>query len=219
VFYLVADGPRLRRIVCSVLPQQRQQQVLDVWTATIDKAGGYFIVRGVLAAVATVTSWAFFSLIGMPYSVALAIWVGVISQVIPAVGTYLAGALPLLIAVGMSSEAGIAVLVFLVLYQQIENYLISPRLSRKVLSVHPAIAFFSALCGGILAGAAGALIAVPLVATVEAVIAASVERHQLIDNELLNAAERTPKTPKTPRAPREPRTPRKPRKGGGKTSK
>jgi predicted PurR-regulated permease PerM len=219
VFYLVADGPRLRRIVCSVLPQQRQQQVLDVWTATIDKAGGYFIVRGVLAAVATVTSWAFFSLIGMPYSVALAIWVGVISQVIPAVGTYLAGALPLLIAAGMSSEAGIAVLVFLVLYQQIENYLISPRLSRKVLSVHPAIAFFSALCGGILAGAAGALIAVPLVATVEAVIAASVERHQLIDNELLNAAERAPKTPKTPRAPREPRTPRVPRKGGGKTSK
>jgi len=213
VFYLVVDGPRLRRIVCGVLPQHRQQQVLDVWTATIDKAGGYFIVRGILAAVAALSSWAFFSLIGLPYSVALAIWVGVISQIIPAVGTYLAGALPLIIAVGISPKVSIAVLLFLIFYQQIENYIITPRLSRKILSVHPAIAFFSALCGGMLAGAAGALIAVPLVATFEAIITASVERHKLIDNDLLNAAERIPKTPKTVR---ENRLTNKLRKGGSK---
>jgi len=186
VFYLVADGPRLRRNVCTALPAHRQEQVLVVWTSTIEKAGGYFIVRGILAAAATLFSWMFFSVIGLPYAIALAIWVGVISQAIPAVGTYLAGVLPILVAAGDSGKQVLAVLVFLVVYQQIENYFFSPRISRKVLSVHPALAFFSAIAGGILAGAPGALIAVPMVATIEAMISSTVERHQLIENELLN---------------------------------
>ena len=190
VFYLVADGPRLRRNVCSVLPAQRQQQVLDVWTSAIEKAGGYFIVRAVLAVFAFITSWVFFTAAEIPYAIALAIWVGVVSQAIPAVGTYLAGALPLLVAAGMSGGRALGVLIFLVVYQQIENYLISPRVSRRVMHVHPAIAFFGAVSGALIAGAAGALIAVPIIATFQAVLAASVERHQLVTNELLNAAER-----------------------------
>lgn len=190
VFYLVADGPRLRRNVCSILPAQRQQQVLDVWTSAIEKAGGYFIVRAVLAICAFVASWIFFAAASVPYAVALAIWVGVVSQAIPAVGTYLAGALPVLVAAGVSGGRVLAVLIFMVVYQQIENYLLSPKVSRRVMQVHPAIAFFGAVCGAVIAGAAGALIAVPIIATVQAVLAASVERHQLVTNQLL---ESTPK--------------------------
>lgn len=189
VFYLVADGPRLRRNVCSLLPPARQQQVLDVWTAAIEKAGGYFIVRAVLAAIASASSWLVFSLLGVPYALALAVWVGVVSQAIPAVGTYLAGALPLFAVAGSGAGKVLAVLVFLVLYQQIENYLLTPRVSRYVMQVHPAVAFIAAVCGAVLAGFAGALIAVPLVATAQAVISASVERHQLVENELFKGHE------------------------------
>ena len=210
VFYLVADGPRLRRNVCSALPAQRQQQVLDVWTATIEKAGGYFIVRGILAAAAALTSWLFFTAIGLPYAIALAIWVGVVSQAIPAVGTYLAGALPMLVAAGSSGKQAVAVILFLIVYQQVENYFFSPRISRKVLSVHPALAFFSALAGGILAGAPGALIAVPMVATIEAVITASVERHQLIENDLLNDPASQPRQPRQPKRDKPRRQPKNP---------
>jgi predicted PurR-regulated permease PerM len=188
VFYLVADGPRLRRNVCSILPAQRQQQVLDVWTSAIEKAGGYFIVRAVLAVCAFFASWVFFAAASVPYAVALAIWVGVVSQAIPAVGTYLAGALPVLVAAGVSGGRVLAVLAFMVVYQQVENYLLSPRVSRRVMQVHPAIAFFGAVCGAVIAGAAGALIAVPIIATVQAVLAASVERHQLVVNQLLESA-------------------------------
>lgn len=197
VFYLVADGPRLRRNVCSLLPPNRQQQVLDVWTAAIEKAGGYFIVRAVLAAVATAVSWVAFTVLGVPYALALAVWVGVVSQAIPAVGTYLAGALPMLAIAGSSLGKAVAVLVFLVLYQQVENYLISPRVSRKVMQVHPAVAFITAVCGAVLAGFAGALIAVPIVATVQAVVAASVERHQLVESDLLKGHETTARPKKT----------------------
>lgn len=191
VFYLVADGPRLRRNVCSVLPSARQVAVLDVWTAAIDKAGGYLLVRGELALFATVSSWIFFVSAGIDYPIALALWVGLISQIIPAVGTYLAGALPLLVAAGQGGRAMVITIAFLVIYQHIENYILAPRIAKRVMEIHPAIGFTAALAGAYLAGAAGALIAVPIVATAQAVISASVERHQLIENALLNKV--TPK--------------------------
>jgi predicted PurR-regulated permease PerM len=206
VFYLVADGPRLRRNVCSLLPPTRQQQVLDVWTAAIEKAGGYFIVRALLAAVAAVVSWLVFSLLGVPYALALAVWVGVVSQAIPAVGTYLAGALPILVMSGSSAGRQLAIVSFLVIYQQIENYFLTPRLNRHVMQVHPAVAFLTAICGAVLAGFAGALIAVPLVATVQAVLAASVERHQLVESDLLKGHEPVRREPRT-------KTIKKPRTG------
>jgi predicted lipid-binding transport protein (Tim44 family) len=93
-----------------------------------------------------------------------------------------------LVAAGVSGGRVLAVLAFMVVYQQVENYLLSPRVSRRVMQVHPAIAFFGAVCGAVIAGAAGALIAVPIIATVQAVLAASVERHQLVVNQLLESA-------------------------------
>ncbi len=196
-FYLVADGPRLRRNVCSMFPQQRQQAILEVWTAAIQKAGGYLVVRAVLALVASGVSWLFLSIAGVDYAIALSLWIGVVSQIVPAVGTYLAAALPLLVAAGESTGIFIATAVFLILYQQFENYLLAPRIARRVMQVHPAIGFFAAISGALVAGAPGALIAVPIVATAQAVISASVERHQLVENDLLNESE--------PRQPRQPR--------------
>jgi predicted PurR-regulated permease PerM len=185
VFYLVADGPRLRRNVCSLFPQYRQQTILDIWTAAIEKAGGYLVVRIILSFLASITSWLFFTVAGVDYAIALAFWVGIVSQVVPAVGTYLAALLPLLVASGDGAGQVLAVLLFLVAYQQLENYLFSPRISRKVMQVHPAIGFFAAISGAVIAGAPGAIIAVPIVATAQAVISASLERHQLVENDLL----------------------------------
>jgi len=185
VFYLVADGPRLRRNVCSLFPQNRQQTILDIWTAAIEKAGGYLVVRIILSVLASLTSWLFFTVAGVDYAIALAFWVGIVSQVVPAVGTYLAALLPLLVASGDGTGQVLAVLLFLVAYQQLENYLFAPRISRKVMQVHPAIGFFAAISGAVIAGAPGAIIAVPIVATAQAVISASLERHQLVENDLL----------------------------------
>ncbi|MFM7089149.1 MAG: AI-2E family transporter [Candidatus Paceibacterota bacterium] len=191
-YYLVADGPRLRRNICSLLPQNKQQRVLDVWVAAIDKAGGYFISRALLAVLAITTSYIFFIIIGLQYSLALALWVGFISQLIPALGTYIAGALPILVAVQNSPTTMVLVALFLLLYQQIENYILAPKISKKVMQIHPAIAFISAIVGALLSGFVGALIAIPLVATAQAVISASIERHELIENDLL----KQPKTTK-----------------------
>ncbi len=97
-FYLVADGPRLRRAVLSIVAADRQAQVLATWELAIDKTGGYLYSRGLLALASFVVHFIGFTLIGVPFPLALALWVGVMSQFIPVIGTYLAGALPILIA-------------------------------------------------------------------------------------------------------------------------
>lgn len=214
LFYLVVDGPRLRRSVCSTLPARRQQIVLEIWNTAIDKAGGYLAVRAVLAVIATAVSWAAFAVLGVEYPAALAVWVGLVSQIVPVVGAYLAGLLPVVVAVTQRPSLALLVLIYLVLYQQVENFLIAPRLGRHLMAVHPAIGFVAVLAGGAIAGAAGALIAVPVVATAQAVISATVERHQLIDSDLLNEQERPQPRPRKPRPERRSR-----RSEGGHSSK
>ena len=103
-------------------------------------------------------------MLGLPYAVALGVWVGLISSIIPVIGTYLAGALPIIIALSGSPRDAIWVVVAIVVYQQVENYLIAPRITAHTLSLHPAIAFVSVLVGGALMGPAGALLALPATA-------------------------------------------------------
>jgi predicted PurR-regulated permease PerM len=86
-FYLVADGPRLRRTVCSVLPPGRQQLALRVWDLAIESTGGYVYSRALLAACSALPTTLFLTLVGVPYPLALGLWVGLVSQFVPTVGT------------------------------------------------------------------------------------------------------------------------------------
>ena len=108
-FYLVADGPRLRRSICSVLPPERQVEILRVWELGIAKTGGYIFSRAVLALCSTIFHWIAFQIIGIPSPIALAVFVGLISQFVPVVGTYIAGVLPVAIALANDPVDALAV--------------------------------------------------------------------------------------------------------------
>ncbi|MFD0311237.1 AI-2E family transporter, partial [Streptomyces sp. NPDC127119] len=97
-FYFAADGPRLRRALCSVLPPAKQAAVLRAWEIAVDKTGGYIYSRGLMALVSAVAHYVLLQALAVPYAPVLAVWVGLVSQFIPTIGTYLAGALPMLIA-------------------------------------------------------------------------------------------------------------------------
>src|SRR6476620_7354767 len=125
-FSMTADGPRMRRAICSRLPQARQEIVLDTWEIAIDKTGGYLYSRGIQAVVSALVTWAFLFTLGVPYSLALGLWVGIVSQFIPTVGTYIAMVLPVIVALKQNPSTALWVLVFLVLYQQFENYILGP---------------------------------------------------------------------------------------------
>jgi len=189
-FYLVADGPKLRRALCSRLTPERQQQVLQTWDIAIDKTGGYLYSRALLAGLSAFSHWVVLQALGTKAPVALALWVGVVSQFLPVVGTYLAGALPVLIALIDSPGKGIAVLIFVVVYQQIENYLFVPRVTARTMDLHPAVAFGAALGGAALMGPVGAVLAIPGAAMAQALLSDVGERHEVIESDLVKIAPR-----------------------------
>ncbi len=180
-FYFAADGPRLRRTLASLLPSKQQELFNDVWTIATDKAGGFVISRLGLAAISAFFSAVFFILIGLDYWLPLALWMGMISQFIPTVGTYLAIALPGLIAI-LSDQPldAVWVIIFATVYQQIENYYFAPRISARTMDIHPAMAFGSVIIGATLFGPIGALIGIPVAATVIAFVQAYTRRYNLI---------------------------------------
>ncbi len=183
-FYLVADGPRLRRSICSRLRPERQRVVLDAWELAITKTGGFLYSRALLAVVSAFFHWIALQAIGAPAPIAMALWVGLVSQFLPVIGTYLAGVLPVLLAFIESPIKALAVIGFILVYQQIENYLLSPRITARTLELHPALAFGGALAGGAVLGPIGAILALPAVAMAQALISAWGVRHDVIDDPL-----------------------------------
>ncbi|HWC66994.1 MAG TPA: AI-2E family transporter [Acidimicrobiales bacterium] len=186
-FYLVADGPKLRRAICSRLPEDRQLRVLEAWNLAIEKTGGYLYSRGILAILSAFFHGIVFWILDLPASIALAIWVGIVSQFLPVIGTYLAGLLPVLVALVEDPTDVIVVLIAVVVYQQIENYLFLPRITARTLDLHPAVAFGSALFGAAILGAPGAILALPFAATLQAFAAQYGAHHDVIDDELTRA--------------------------------
>jgi len=183
-YYMISQGPQMRRNVCSMLPQRRQQVVLRLWELSIEKTGGWVYSRMLLASIAAGTSWIVFSILGLPSPLALALWLGLVSQFIPVVGTYLGGALPAFVSLLNDPVDAIWVLAWILAYQQIENYLLSPRITGQTMNLHPAVAFGSALAGAALFGPMGAVLALPGAAVIQAFITTYLDRHDVIDSDL-----------------------------------
>ena len=181
-FYFAADGPRLRRTICSWLRPQRQRVVLDVWELAVDKTGGYLSSRAILAVVSSFLHWIAFQAIGTPAPVALALWVGVVSQFLPVIGIYVAGALPLLLTVIDSPLKALFVLGFIVVYQQIENFLIAPKITAQKMQLHAGVAFASAIVGGAVLGPIGAILGLPAAAVIQGVLSSVGERYEVVES-------------------------------------
>ena len=179
-YYLSADAPRLRTWVAQLFPPRQQVVVLTLWQLTLTKVGGYVAARVVLALICSTCTGAFLYIIDMPYWLPLAIWTGVVAQFVPTIGTYLAILLPVLVGLlGPEPAKGIWTFVFAVVYQQIENLTWEPRISARAVSVHPAVSFASALLGAALFGVSGALVGVPVSATLIAVFDIYKQRYEL----------------------------------------
>ncbi|GAA1780158.1 MULTISPECIES: AI-2E family transporter [Streptomonospora] len=188
-FYLTADGPRFRRTICSVLPPRTQREVLRAWEIAISKTGGYIYSRALLALVATLAHYVALVVLDVHYAFALALWVGVLSQFIPTVGTYIGGAVPVLVALMQGTWPALWMLVFVVVYQQFENYLLQPRITARTLDMHPAVAFGSVLAGAAILGVPGALLALPAGASMQAFLSVYIRRYQVAEHPLLNSTE------------------------------
>ena len=169
-FYFVAEGPKLRRAILSMTPPERQERLLFVWEQAITQTGGYFYSRLLLAVINGTGMYVVLRANGVPFAAPLAIFEGIVAEFIPIIGTYIGGALPILVAFLTSPAAGIWAAGYIVVYQQLENYILSPRLTAKTMSLHPAIAFAAALIGGAIGGLLAAFLALPVAGVLQAAI-------------------------------------------------
>lgn len=180
-YYLSADGPRLRRWIASIFPPRQQEVFATAWELAVIKTGGYVSARLVLAAICGGTAAAFMAAIGMPYWLPLGIWTGVVAQFVPTIGTYIAIALPVLVGLmGGEPWKGLAMLAFALVYQQIENVTIEPRISAQAVDVHPAFSFAAVMFGASLFGVAGAFVAVPVSALLLAMFEIYLHKYDLL---------------------------------------
>ena len=194
-FYLVADGPRFRRSVLSFLPPTRQEQVIAGWEVAIQRTGGYIYSRGLLALLSAISTTIVLQVMGLPYALVLGLWTGLVSQFIPTIGTYLAGALPIIVALLDQPKDAVVVLIFMVAYQQVENYVFAPKITAKTMDLHPAIAFGTVIVGAALFGVVGALVALPAAAVIQAVGSTYFARHEVVDRQLTNDGGKPPTGP------------------------
>jgi predicted PurR-regulated permease PerM len=184
-FYLTAEAPKVRRNVLSLFPKTSQAHLLTLWEISIDKVGGYLYSRALMGTVSGTCSYVFMRILGVPFAAPLAIFIGFVSQFVPVVGTYIAYAVPSFIALASQGVGDtVALVIFAIIYQQIENLFISPRLSARTMKLHPAVAFVAALVGGSIGGVTGAFLALPIAAIFQAFVSTFLTRYEVIASEL-----------------------------------
>jgi predicted PurR-regulated permease PerM len=172
-FYFAADAPRIRRGLLTRLPPARQQRLGWALDTAIEQTGGYFYSRLLLMIVNATLGFGVLVAVGLPWLVALpsAIFQGFFAEFIPAVGTYIGAAVPVVVTLGLAGIwPAVIVVVWVVVYQQVENVWLAPRLSARTMEVNGAVAFGAALAGGALGGPMGAFMALPLAALVTAFV-------------------------------------------------
>jgi predicted PurR-regulated permease PerM len=187
-FYLVAQGPQFRRALLSRMRPERQARVLFVWEQAIQQTGGYFYSRLLLAVINGSGMYLTLRLTNVPFAAPLAIFEGLIAEFIPIVGTYIGGAVPVLVAFLASTSSGLWALGYILVYQQIENYILSPRITAKTMSLHPAVAFAAALIGGALGGLLTAFLALPVAGVIQASVKEWSKSYEVMDDVLTEQA-------------------------------
>lgn len=169
-YYLISEGDGWRVKLKESLPDKVSSSIDQVWTIGVSKAGGFIVAKVILGVLASIVLSLSFLIIGLPSPIALGVAAGILSQLIPVVGTFLGGLVPFITSISLGTTAMIATVLVLFIYQIVENYFISPRVTKSTMEIHPAIAVFSTIFGAYTLGGVGAILALPVAATVQGVI-------------------------------------------------
>ena len=161
--YFLASLPRVKAAGYRAVPFSRRQRVTYLSEEISRRVGGYFIGQLAVATINGLCSYLLMVVLGIPYAAVLAVLVGLLG-LIPMVGATIGAILVLVVALFTSTSDAIVVGIYYVIYQQVENYVIAPRVMSKTVAVPGAVTVIAALVGGSLLGVLGALMAIPAAA-------------------------------------------------------
>jgi predicted PurR-regulated permease PerM len=164
--YFLASLPKTKSAIFQLAPASRRDRVTRLGDQVLRGVGGYVSGAFVVATCAGVSSLIFLFIAGLgQYAVALAFVVALL-DVIPMIGATIGAVIVTAIAFAEDPKIGIACVIFYVIYQQVENYVIYPRVMSKSVDVPGAVTVIAALTGAALFGVVGALLAIPTAASI-----------------------------------------------------
>jgi predicted PurR-regulated permease PerM len=167
--YFMLSLSHIREGSLRLVPMSRRKRVSELLDPVLEKIGGYIAGQLTVAVIGGVAAGIFLGVLGVPFPIALALWVA-IASLIPLVGATI-GAIPaVIVAMFDSVGLGLGTLVYFLVYQQLENYFIHPRVMTRAVDISPAAVLLAALIGGSLLGFVGALMAIPAAASIKLVV-------------------------------------------------
>ena len=161
--YFLASLNSITEAGYRLVPRSRRDRVRLLGDEIVKRIGGYVAGQVAVAAINAALTFIILTVLGVPYPAVLAITTGILG-LIPLVGATLGAVIVVLVGLFQSWQIGVGLIVYYVIYQQLENYLIAPRIMSRTVQVPGAVALISALIGASLLGVLGALVAIPLAA-------------------------------------------------------
>jgi len=167
-FLITTEGPNLTSSALSLVAPGRRHRIRKVAADCSKACTGYMAGAVLICTIAGSTTFLFLTIMGVPFSGVLGLWVG-FAALIPLIGATL-GAIPtVLVAFLHSTPAGIGAIIFYVAYQQVENYLLQPTIMSRTVNLNPLAVLTAVLVGVELFGLLGALLAIPVAGTLQVI--------------------------------------------------
>lgn len=186
-YYVAASGPTFRKSVCSLLKPESQRKFLVVWTVVQGQISSFLYSRIILASIASTVLAIYMVSTGVPYWLPLCLSYALIAQFIPMVGAFIGSVLPVVVTwTSNGFTSALVIAIFILVYQQIENMIIAPKIQQKTMSVHPAIGLLAVFFFGAIFGVLGSFLALPITASVQVIFKAYTQRQDLVDSPLLD---------------------------------
>jgi len=163
--YFITSLPQMVKLGVRLAPASRRDRVAKLTNAIIARVGSFVGAQIFIAFMAAIFVVVLGILLGLPSPVAIAMVVFVCALV-PLIGHFLGSAVVTIIALTVSIPVGVIALITYIVYVQIENYIVTPRIMKKTLEVPGAVTIVAALIGSSLLGLVGGLLAVPVAAAI-----------------------------------------------------
>jgi len=170
--YFMADLPRLRQSAARLFPKAHRAEVAKITDVMVDKVGDYMIGNLLISLFIGIATFGTFTALGLPFAVPVAFAVAVF-DLIPMIGATLGAIVCVGVALLTSNlwPQTVVVIIFFVAYQQLENYVISPRVQKQAVSLSAAAVLLAGLIGATVLGLIGALMAIPVAAALKVIFA------------------------------------------------
>ena len=164
IYFLIAL-PGVKRLWLSLIARSRRERVALLTEEVFDRVGGFMLGNLFTSVISAIGTYVWLVIFDVPYALLLALVVAVF-DLVPMVGSTIAGIVVSLVAMTKGLPVGIATAAFYITYRFLEDYLLNPRVMKHTVKVSPGLTIIATLIGGSLLGIIGALIAIPIAATI-----------------------------------------------------